>query len=167
MITSPLYWQGLRDKVWLELAFICCMEVRIRGCPTNIFTIAVQDPFPTSVCLKAPLVRQRPKVIGGMFPQMHTKCFLTDKSRVPKYTQCGRRSGVRVKLLISVKSDTVGCIAFDKKKQSKNLYRSVTRLDIENTLQGVNVYIYTKEKKHTNDIWLMRFSVFPNRKCAR
>ena len=78
MITSPLYWHGLRDKGWLELTFICCMEVRIRGSPTNIFTIGVQHPFPTSICLKAPLVRQWPKVIGGMFPQMRTKCFLTE-----------------------------------------------------------------------------------------
>ena len=34
-------------------------------------------------------------------------------------------AGVRVKLLISVKSDIVGCIAFDKKKQFKNLYRKI------------------------------------------
>ena len=47
--------------------------------------------------------------------------FLTNPEFLSTQNAAGA-VGIRVKLLISVKSDTVGCIAFDKKKQSKNLH---------------------------------------------
>ena len=62
--------------------------------------------------------------------------------------------GVQVKLLISVKSDIVGCIAFDKKKQSKNLRDLLPGKKLK-MHYDVKVYIYTKEKKHSNDMLVL------------
>ena len=112
MITSPLYWNCFRDKGWLEFALICCMEVRLRGCPSNIFTIDLQDPFPICICLKAQLVRKCHKLLGGMFPQRCKKNVFQQNNvclENPEFLSthdAAGAMGVQVKLLISVKSDS-------------------------------------------------------------
>ena len=61
--------------------------------------------------------------------------------------------GVQVKLLISVKSDS-WMHAFDKKKQSKNQRDLLPSMKLKMHYE-VKVYIYTKEKKHSNDMLVL------------
>ena len=78
-------------------------------------------PFPHLYLSESPTRKAMPQSDWWNVSSNAHKMFLTN----PEFRSTHNAAGaiwVQVKLLISVKSDTVGCIAFDKKKQSKNLH---------------------------------------------
>ena len=108
MITSPLYWHGLRDKVWLELALHGGKDKRLSD---KYFYNRRARPFPHLYLSESPTRKAMAQSdwwdISSNAHKMFSnlQMFLTNPEFLSTHNAAGA-IGVQVKLLISVKSDS-------------------------------------------------------------